>query len=208
MCKAALERFTTGLAAEASNDKIGVERFISPASLPPPGVLHHKLVNGSDKDMATPVEHMAEACLHLVHGDPSGQLRHITYAADVLGHASPLPNCSPRSPARVKVQVALSPGPPLTELRPADTFIMAKLDVTIPERHQIVIPGKVRVWASGFGCATWQARSRSSAAAAKLPMAPARPSSGRKPLLKAVCRRLQTRARRRPSSNTSNVSHA
>ena len=83
MCKAALERFTTGLAAEASNDKIGVN-VISPGLVATPGVLHHKLVNESNKDMATPVEHMAEACLHLVHGDPSVNSGHITYAADVL----------------------------------------------------------------------------------------------------------------------------
>jgi len=83
MCKAALERFTTGLAAEASNDRIGVN-VISPGLVATPGVLHHGLVNESNKDMATPVEHMAEACLHLVHGDPTVNSGHITYAADVL----------------------------------------------------------------------------------------------------------------------------
>ena len=50
------------------------------------------------------------------------------------------------------VGVALSPGPPLhPELRPADTFIMAKLDVYIPERHRIVIHGKVQ----GVGFRLW-----------------------------------------------------
>ena len=83
MCKAALERFTTGLAAEASNDSIGVN-VISPGLVPTPGVLHHGLVNESNKDSITPVEHMAEACLHLVHGDPSVNSGHITYAVDVL----------------------------------------------------------------------------------------------------------------------------
>ncbi|WP_343387037.1 acylphosphatase [Candidatus Amarobacter glycogenicus] len=48
--------------------------------------------------------------------------------------------------------MALSPGPPLhPELRPADTFIMAKLDVYIPERHRIVIHGKVQ----GVGFRLW-----------------------------------------------------
>lgn len=83
MCKAALERFTTGLAAEASNDNIGVN-VISPGLVATPGVLHHHLINESNKDMTTPVEDMAEACLHLVHGDPSVNSGHITYAADVL----------------------------------------------------------------------------------------------------------------------------
>lgn len=83
MCKAALERFTTGLAAEASNDGIGVN-VISPGLVATPGVLHHGLVTEANKDSATPVEHMAEACLHLVHGDPSVNSGHITYASDVL----------------------------------------------------------------------------------------------------------------------------
>jgi NAD(P)-dependent dehydrogenase (short-subunit alcohol dehydrogenase family) len=83
MCKAALERFTTGLAAEASNDSVGVN-VISPGLVATPGVLHHGLVTEANKDMATPVEHMAEACLHLVHGDPAVNSGHITYAADVL----------------------------------------------------------------------------------------------------------------------------
>ena len=83
MCKAALERFTTGLAAEASNDGVGVN-VISPGLIATPGVLHHGLVNESNKDMAVPVENMAEACLHLVHGDPSVNSGHITYASDIL----------------------------------------------------------------------------------------------------------------------------
>ncbi len=83
MCKAALERFTTGLAAEASNDGIGVN-VISPGLVATPGVLHHGLVTEANKDSATPVEHMAEACLHLVHGDPSVNSGQITYASDVL----------------------------------------------------------------------------------------------------------------------------
>lgn len=83
MCKAALERFTTGLAAEASNDNIGVN-VISPGLIATPGVLHHGLVNDSNKDMAVPVENMAEACLYLVHGDASKNSGAITYADVVL----------------------------------------------------------------------------------------------------------------------------
>lgn len=83
MCKAALERFTTGLAAEAANDNIGVN-VISPGLVATPGVLMHGLVNESNKDNVTPVEHMAEACLHLVHGDASKNSGAITYADVVL----------------------------------------------------------------------------------------------------------------------------
>lgn len=83
MCKAALERFTTGLAAEVHRDGIGVN-VISPGLVATPGVLLHHLINDSNKDNVTPVEHMAEACLQLVHGDPKTNSGKITYAADVL----------------------------------------------------------------------------------------------------------------------------
>lgn len=83
MCKAALERFTTGLAAEIHSDNIGVN-VISPGLVATPGVLHHHLINEANKDNVTPVEHMAEACLRLVYGDPSQLSGRITYAADIL----------------------------------------------------------------------------------------------------------------------------
>lgn len=80
MCKAALERFTTGLASEVRSDGIQVN-VISPGLVATPGVVHHGLVNDSNKDNVTPVENMAEACLKLSHGDISGR---ITYAADMI----------------------------------------------------------------------------------------------------------------------------
>jgi NAD(P)-dependent dehydrogenase (short-subunit alcohol dehydrogenase family) len=83
MCKAALERFTTGLAAEAHDDNIGVN-VISPGLIATPGVVHHKLINESNKDQAVPVENMAEACLRLVYGDPAQISGRITYAVDIL----------------------------------------------------------------------------------------------------------------------------
>ena len=84
MCKAALERFTTGLAQEVYNDGIGVN-VISPGLVATPGVLHHKLVtDDTPEERITPVEHMSEACLRLVHGDPKEITGKITYAADML----------------------------------------------------------------------------------------------------------------------------
>ncbi|MDP6605972.1 MAG: SDR family NAD(P)-dependent oxidoreductase [Dehalococcoidia bacterium] len=83
MCKAALERFTTGLATEVRNSNIGVN-VISPGLVATPGVLHHGLVNESNKDNVTPVENMAEACLALAHGDASTLSGRITYAADMI----------------------------------------------------------------------------------------------------------------------------
>jgi len=83
MCKAALERFTTGLAQELYDENIGVN-VISPGLVATPGVMHHKLINESNKERVTPVEHMAEACLRLVHGDPRAITGRIDYADQVI----------------------------------------------------------------------------------------------------------------------------
>ena len=83
MCKAALERFTTGLAQETYNDGIGVN-VISPGLVATPGVEHHKLINDTNRDRVTPVEHMAEACLRLVHGDSREFTGRIDHADDVM----------------------------------------------------------------------------------------------------------------------------
>lgn len=84
MCKAALERFTTGLASEVYKDGIGVN-VISPGLVATPGVLHHKLVTAdTPEERITPVENMAEACLRLSWGDSKEMTGKITYAADML----------------------------------------------------------------------------------------------------------------------------
>jgi len=84
MCKAALERFTSGLASEVYKDNIGVN-VISPGLVATPGVLHHKLVtDDTPEERITPVENMAEACLRLSWGDPKELSGKITYAADML----------------------------------------------------------------------------------------------------------------------------
>ena len=83
MCKAALERFTTGLAQEVYDHGIGVN-VISPGLVATPGVMHHKLINESNKERVTPVEHMAEACLRLCHGDSKQITGRIDYADAVM----------------------------------------------------------------------------------------------------------------------------
>ena len=88
MCKAALERFTTGLASEVYTDGIGVN-VISPGLVATPGVVHHNLITDeTPEENITPVEHMAEACLRLVHGDPSEFTGRVTYAADMMAEYS------------------------------------------------------------------------------------------------------------------------
>ena len=83
MCKAALERFTTGLAAELYGSGIAVN-VISPGLVATPGVMHHKLINEENKERVTPIEHMAEACLRLCHGDPKAITGRIDYADQVI----------------------------------------------------------------------------------------------------------------------------
>ena len=83
MCKAALERFTTGLAQEMYEENIAVN-VISPGLVATPGVMHHKLINESNKDRVMPVEVMAEACLRLCHGDPKELTGRIDYADQVV----------------------------------------------------------------------------------------------------------------------------
>ncbi len=88
MCKAALERFTTGLASEVYADNIGVN-VISPGLVATPGVVHHKLItDDTPPERVTPVEHMAESCLRLVYGDASEITGKITYAVDVMADYS------------------------------------------------------------------------------------------------------------------------
>jgi NAD(P)-dependent dehydrogenase (short-subunit alcohol dehydrogenase family) len=83
MCKAALERFTTGLAQEVYEDGIGVN-VISPGLVETPGVNHHKLITEETRDRVTPMEFMTEACLRLVHGDPKVMTGRIDYADKVM----------------------------------------------------------------------------------------------------------------------------
>jgi citronellol/citronellal dehydrogenase len=68
--KAALERFTTGLAAEV--DRRGVQvNVLSPTGLvPTAGAVHHNLVTPSRQRMIEPEAVMAAAALALVSGDP------------------------------------------------------------------------------------------------------------------------------------------
>jgi NAD(P)-dependent dehydrogenase (short-subunit alcohol dehydrogenase family) len=84
MCKAALERFTTGLAAEVYEDGIAVN-VLSPAGVvATPGVVHHKLIPPGREDMAEPVEVIAEAAFALCSGDPAVLTGKIAYSQPLL----------------------------------------------------------------------------------------------------------------------------
>jgi NAD(P)-dependent dehydrogenase (short-subunit alcohol dehydrogenase family) len=84
MCKAALERFTTGLAAELYDDNIAVN-VLSPAGVvATPGVMHHKLIPPGREDMAEPVEVIAEAALALCTGTVDTLSGKVTYSKPLL----------------------------------------------------------------------------------------------------------------------------
>lgn len=92
MCKAALERFTTGLASEVYADGIAVN-VVSPSGLVlTPGVIHHKLHERTPEDRHEPVSYMAEAAHALCTGDPATVTGMVTYAKPCLEQLGvPLP---------------------------------------------------------------------------------------------------------------------
>ncbi|HUZ11624.1 MAG TPA: SDR family NAD(P)-dependent oxidoreductase [Caulobacteraceae bacterium] len=83
MCKAALERFTTGLASEVHDDGIAVN-VVSPGLVETPGTLLHGLVNEQTRERVQPIEYIAEAVFRLASGDPKTMTGRIEYAAPFL----------------------------------------------------------------------------------------------------------------------------
>ena len=83
MCKAALERFTTGLASEVAADGIAVN-VVSPGLVETPGTLVHNLVNDATRARVQPIEYIAEAVYQLASGDPKTMTGRIDYAAPFL----------------------------------------------------------------------------------------------------------------------------
>ncbi|MBP18997.1 MAG: SDR family oxidoreductase [Pseudomonadales bacterium] len=77
MCKAALERFTTGLAQEQYQNNISVN-VISPGLVATPGVIHHHLINDQSRSRVQAVEYIAESVYQLAIADlsMSGRIDH------------------------------------------------------------------------------------------------------------------------------------
>ena len=92
MCKAALERFTTGLAAEVHEHGIAVN-VLSPSGLvATPGVVHHGLTRNVPDEFLEPVEVMAEAARLLCTGDPATLTGRVAYSRallEELGRSAP-----------------------------------------------------------------------------------------------------------------------
>lgn len=84
MCKSALERFSSGLAAEVYADNIAVNALSPSGLVPTPGVVHHGLNRGVPPERLEAPEFMAEAAHALCTGDPAKLTGRITYARPLL----------------------------------------------------------------------------------------------------------------------------
>jgi NAD(P)-dependent dehydrogenase (short-subunit alcohol dehydrogenase family) len=83
MCKAALERFSTGLAAELYEDGIAVNALSPTRVVPTPGTVFHHLTT-EDDPRAEPPSVMAEAALLLCSGDPKVLTGRIAYSQQLI----------------------------------------------------------------------------------------------------------------------------
>ncbi len=82
--KAALERFTQGLAAEVYENGVSVT-CVSPSQVvPTPGVMYHRLLDRPDSPRAEPVEMMARAALLLATEPRERVSGRVTYSQQIL----------------------------------------------------------------------------------------------------------------------------
>jgi NAD(P)-dependent dehydrogenase (short-subunit alcohol dehydrogenase family) len=84
MCKAALERLSTGLASEVHEHGIAVNALSPARGVITPGVAHHRLVAPGREHLAEGPEVMAEAALALCSGDPRQLTGRIAYSQTLL----------------------------------------------------------------------------------------------------------------------------
>jgi citronellol/citronellal dehydrogenase len=83
MCKAALERFSTGLAAELYDDNIAVNALSPTKVVPTAGTIFHHLTTRDDP-RAEPPSVMAAAAVMLCHRDPRTLTGRVAYSQDLL----------------------------------------------------------------------------------------------------------------------------
>lgn len=83
MCKAAIERFSTGLAAELYQDNIAVNALSPTKVVPTAGTIFHHLTTEGDPN-AEPISVMATAALMLCHREPRTLTGRVTYSQQLL----------------------------------------------------------------------------------------------------------------------------
>jgi NAD(P)-dependent dehydrogenase (short-subunit alcohol dehydrogenase family) len=97
MCKAAVERFSSGLASEVYADGVAVNALSPSGLVPTPGVVFHHLTDGVSEDRLEAPEVMAEAAFALCTGDPARVTGKVTYAKPVLEELGvPVPTVAAR----------------------------------------------------------------------------------------------------------------
>lgn len=89
MVKAALERFSTGLAAEVAANGITVNALSPTSIVATPGVVHHKLVTPEREQWVEDESMMARAALELVAGELTGRIAYSHQLLAELGLEEP-----------------------------------------------------------------------------------------------------------------------
>jgi NAD(P)-dependent dehydrogenase (short-subunit alcohol dehydrogenase family) len=89
MVKAALERFSTGLAAEVAADGITVNALSPTSVVATPGVVHHELITPEREAWVEDESMMARAALALVSGGHSGRVAYSHQLLAELGFVEP-----------------------------------------------------------------------------------------------------------------------
>jgi citronellol/citronellal dehydrogenase len=92
MCKAALERFTTGLASEVYHDGIAVNCLAPTGLVGTPGVEHHGLTRGVPKEMIESTDEFAATALWLCTGDPAERTGRIDYSRQLQAEIAGAPS--------------------------------------------------------------------------------------------------------------------
>lgn len=83
--KAALERFTQGLAQEVAGNGISITALSPSQTVATPGTVYHKLMASMDDPRGEPQSYMARAALLLV-SEPAEQINgRVTYSQQILG---------------------------------------------------------------------------------------------------------------------------
>ena len=83
--KAALERFTQGLAQEVATHNIAVTALSPSQVVATPGTVYHKIASGIDDPRAEPPAYMARAALLLASEPPDKVNGRVTYSQQILG---------------------------------------------------------------------------------------------------------------------------
>ena len=94
--KAALERFTQGLASEVFEYGISVTAVSPSQVVPTPGTVHHKLVSSLDDPRGEPPAYLAQAVLLLATEPYDRICGRVTYSQQILKEFGRLPNARGR----------------------------------------------------------------------------------------------------------------